>query len=71
MLDENIYNRICEIFFLEEGRRKDLVTDLQNMIIKTGTSDPVVYLKLAQAQACANFFDYFSGAFLEWLSNFT
>lgn len=70
MNDDDIYNRICEVFFLEEGRRKDHVTDLQNLIIKTGTSDPVVYLKLAQAQACANFFDYFSASFLEWLGSF-
>ena len=70
MLDDDIYNRVCEIFFLEEVRRKDCVSALQNLIAKTGTSDPVVYLKLAQAQACADFFDYFSGSFLEWLGSF-
>lgn len=70
MLDDEMYNRICQIFFLEEGRRKDLVTDLHNMIIKSGTADPNAYIKLAQAQAVANYFDYFSGAFLEWLGHF-
>ena len=70
MLSDEMYNRICQIFFLEEGRRKDLVTDLHNMIIKSGTADPNAYIKLAQAQAVANYFDYFSGAFLEWLGHF-
>lgn len=70
MLSDEMYNRICQLFYLEEIRRKDTATDLHNMIIKTGTSDPRAFVKLAQAQACADYFDYFSGAFLDWLGHF-
>lgn len=71
MLSDEMYNRICQLIFLEENRRKDSVIVLQNFIIKTGTADPNVYIKLAQAQAVADYFDYFSGTFLEWLGGFT
>lgn len=69
-MSEELYNRIYQLFFLEENRRKDSVVELQNYIIKTGTSDPKAYIKLAQAQAVADYFDYFSGSFLEWLGHF-
>lgn len=70
MLNDDLYNKICELFFMEECRRQDVVIELQNLIIKTGTREPAVYIKLAQAQACADYFDYFSGAFLDWLGHF-
>lgn len=70
-LSDDMYNSICQLIWLEEIRRKDAVVMLQNMIVRTRTTDPEVYVKLAQAQACANYFDYFSGAFLEWLGHFT
>lgn len=70
MLSDEMYNRICQLIWLEAVRREDTVVMLQNNIIKTNTSDPQAYIKLAQAQAVANYFDYFSGSFLEWLGHF-
>ena len=70
MLSDEMYNRICQLIWLEAVRREDTVVRLQNNIIKTNTSDPQAYIKLAQAQAVANYFDYFSGSFLEWLGHF-
>lgn len=70
MMSDELYNRICQLVWLEEKRRVDTVVNLQNMIIKTRTTDPNAYLKLAQAQAVANYFDYFSGALLDWLGHF-
>lgn len=70
MMSDELYNSICQLFWLEEVRRKDTVVNLQNMIVKTGTLDPVAYVKLAQAQACADYFDYFSGSFLDWLGHY-
>lgn len=69
-MSEELYNRICQLIFLEENRRKDSVVVLQNFIIKSRTADPNAYIKLAQAQAVADYFDYFSGAFLSWLGGF-
>lgn len=70
MLSDEMYNRICQLIWLEAVRREDTVVMLQNNIIKTNTTDPQAYIKLAQAQAVANYFDYFSGSFLEWLGHF-
>lgn len=69
-MDENTYNRICSLFWLEEVRRQNTVTDLKNMIMKTRTTDPTVYIKLAQAEAVANYFDYFCSSFLDWVGGF-
>lgn len=69
-MNEEIYNRICSVFWLEEIRRKNTVSELINMIDKHRTNDPRVYIKLAQAQAVADYFDYFCSSFLSWLGGF-
>ena len=70
MLNDEMYNRICNLFFCEEVRRKNTVVDLLNMIQVYAVKDPVVFVKLAQAQAVADYFDYFCGSFLDWLGGF-
>lgn len=69
-MSEEMYNRICQLIWLEEVRRRDTVEKLQMFIQRNRPTDPNVYIKLAQAQACADYFDYFSGAFLDWLGHF-
>lgn len=70
MTVEEMYNRICNLVFLEEVRLYNRVVELENMIAKTNSHDPRWFIELAQAKAVKNYFSYWSASFLNWLQGF-
>lgn len=70
MISEDVFNRICQIIWLEEIRICNEVTDRLNYITKYRPSDPEPYIKLAQAQAVKNYFDEYVCRAIRWLNGF-
>lgn len=70
MLDENLYNKICGIFFSEEVRLQNIVTDKMNYIIRFAPTDAHTYIELAEAKAVKNYFDKYVFTMLDWLRGF-
>ena len=69
-MNEEIYNRLCNLLFCEEVRVKNDVVDKTNFIVRFAPSDPVPYIKLAQAQAVKDYFDKYVFTLLDWLGGF-
>lgn len=67
MINDDLYNKICILFFQEEIRLKNNVIDAQNYILKYTPTDPDPYIKLAQAQAVSNYFDKYMSSFIRWM----
>lgn len=70
MLDEHLYNRMCNIFSSEEVRLQNIVTDKMNFIIKFAPTDARMYIELAEAKAVKNYFDKYVFTILDWLRGF-
>lgn len=70
MLDENMYNRICSIFFQEDIRLENNIIECQNYIFRFRPSDPAPYIKLIQAQAEKDYFDKYIFTLLDWFNKF-
>lgn len=70
MLDEQLYNRMCNIFFSEEVRLQNIVTDKMNFIIKFAPTDARMYIELAEAKAVKHYFDKYVFTILDWLRGF-
>ena len=70
MLDDEMYNRICNIFFQEEMRLQNEVTDKMNFIIKYAPVEARPYIELAQSQAVKEYFDVYVFRMLDWLRGF-
>ena len=70
MLDEELYNRICNIFFQEEVRLQNEITDKMNFIIKYAPTDAHAYIELAQAKSNKEYFDKYVFRMLDWLRGF-
>lgn len=70
MIDDDLYNKLCLLYFQEEVRLKNNVIDAQNYIFKYRPTDPVPYIKLAQAEAIANYYDKYMYSILRWIDNY-
>lgn len=65
-----MYNRICQLFFLEEVRLNNVVIDKMNYIIKYTPIDASAYIDLIRAKANKDYFDKYVFRMLDWLSGF-
>lgn len=70
MLDEDMYNRICNLFNQEDVRLENNIIDCQNYIFRYRPSAPEPYIKLIQAQAEKDYFDRYIFTLLDWFNNF-
>ena len=66
----DMYNKICNIFFSEEVRLQNIVTDKMNFIIKFAPTDARMYIELAEAKAVKHYFDKYVFTMLDWLRGF-
>lgn len=71
MIDDDLYNKLCILFFQEEVRLKNNVVDAQNYILKFNPTDPVAYIKLAQAEAIREYYDKYMYSFLRWIDHYS
>lgn len=71
MIDDDLYNKLCILFFQEEVRLKNNVIDAQNYILKYTPSDPVPYIELVKAQAISDYFDKYMYSFLRWIDHYS
>lgn len=69
-MDDEMYNRICQLVWLEEVRICNEVTERMNFIFKYRPTDADAYIKLAQAKAKKEYFDDKAFSFLRWLRGF-
>lgn len=69
-MNEELYNRICNIFFQEEVRLQNVITEKMNYIIKYAPTDAQAYIELAQAKANREYFDKYVFRMLGWLQGF-
>lgn len=70
MLDENMFNLICSLFFQEDVRLEKNIIDCQNYIFRYRPSAPEPYIKLIQAQAVKDYFDMYVFTLLDWFNGF-
>ena len=70
MLSEELYNRICNIFFHEEVRLENEITEKMNFIFKYAPTDAHVYIELVQAKANKDYSDKYVFRMLDWLRGF-
>ena len=71
MIDDDLYNKLCILFFQEEVRLENNVIDAQNYIFKYRPNTPEAYIKLAQAEAIRNYFDKYMTSFLRWIDYYS
>lgn len=71
MIDDDLYNKLCMMFFQEDVRLKNDIIDAQNYILKYRPSDPVPYIKLAQAQAIYDYYNKYMYSFLRWIDHYS
>ncbi len=71
MIDDDLYNKLCLLYFQEEVRLKNDIIDAQNYILKYMPSDPVPYIKLAQTQAIYDYYNKYMYSFLNWIDHYT
>lgn len=69
-MNEELYNRICNLFFHEETRLQNEITDKMNYIIKYAPTDAQPYIELAQKKAVKEYFDKYVFRMLDWLRGF-
>lgn len=69
-MNDDLYNRICQLLWLEEVRLCNEVTERMNFIIKYRPTEADAYIKLAQAKAKKEYFDKVAFSFLRWLRGF-
>lgn len=69
-MNEELFNRFCNLLFCEEGRLQNDVVNKMNFIVRYAPSDPEPYIKLAQARAVKEYFDKHVFTLLDWLEGF-
>lgn len=69
-MTEELYNRICNLLFLEELRLENNITDKQNFIVRYRPSEPTPYIELIKAQAELDYFNKYIFSLLGWLEHF-
>lgn len=67
---EQLYNRLCNVLFLEEVRLENNVIEKQNFIVKYRPVQAEPYIELIKAQAVKEYFDRYVGSLLRWLEHF-
>ncbi len=70
MLSENLYNRICQLFFNEDVRLSNNLVEIENYIFHYRPIEPEPYIKLVQAQTEKAYFDKYIFSILRWLDSF-
>lgn len=70
MLDEDMYNRICNLFFVEGVRLENKVVEKQNFIVKYRPSEAHPYIELIKAQAELDYFNNYVFSLLKWFDRF-
>ena len=70
MISEEMYNRICQLFFLEETRLNNLVIDKMNYIFRYTPTEATAYIDLIKAKASKDYFDKYVFRMLDWLMGF-
>ena len=69
MISEDMYNRICQLFFLEEVRLNNVVIDKMNYT-KYTPIDAAAYIDLIRAKSNKDYFDKYVFRMLGWLEGF-
>jgi hypothetical protein len=70
MLDEETFNRIYNVFFLEEHRLESDIVDKTNFIARYRPTDYEPYIELLLSQARLNYFNAYIFPLLDWLEHF-
>lgn len=71
MISDDMYNRICSLFFSEEIRLNNNLVECENFIFRYHPTDPDPYIKLIQAQTEKAYFDRYVFSLLSWFDKFT
>lgn len=71
MIDDDLYNKLCLLYFQEEVRLKNNVIDAQNYILKYRPTDPVPYIRLAQAEAILDYYGKYMCSILRWIDHYS
>ena len=66
---DDIFNALCAVFFAEEVRLQDKVSDIETRMRQRG-ADPYTMLELNQAHACLDYFRTYIMSVLNFLKNF-
>lgn len=69
MSKDDIYNALCAVFFAEEVRLQDRISDIQYRMWQRG-ADANVIIELIQAQARFDYFRTYMLDVLNFLKNF-
>lgn len=69
MSKDDIYNALCAVFFAEEVRLQDRISDIQYRMWQRG-ADANIIIELIQAQARYDYFRTYMLDVLNFLKNF-
>lgn len=69
MSKDDIYNALCAVFFAEEVRLQDRISDIQYRMWQRG-ADTHLHIELIQAQARLDYFRGYMMDVLNFLKNF-
>ncbi len=69
MSKDDIYNALCAVFFAEEVRLQERISDIQYRMWQRG-ADINLHIELIQAQACFDYFRTYMLSVLNFLKNF-
>lgn len=69
MNSDEIYNRLCRVFFAEEVRLLDKIHELERMILKSDY-DEFVMVELIEAKAILAYFQSYMKDVLRYLAHF-
>lgn len=69
MSKDDIYNALCAVFFAEEVRLQDRISDIQYRMWQRG-ADTNIIIELIQAQARYDYFRTYMLDVLNFLKNF-
>ena len=70
MLSDDMYNRICGLFFQEDIRLSNNLIEIENYIFRYRPINPEPYIKLIQAQTEKAYFDRYVFTLLSWFDKF-